>query len=237
MKKVVIEVNNISFSYEKGNDAIKDISFKILEGSIVMLIGPNGSGKTTLLKNMVGLLKPTKGDVQVLGRSPKNTRSSFGYVPQKLYFDQTFPITVLEFLQFSHSKATQEEILEVLKNLSIDDLAYALLGNISGGQLQRVLIARSLLGKPKILFFDEPVSGIDVGGEQNFYELIKEIRDLHDVTVVMVSHEIHLVSRFADQVICINKEMLCSGGPDKALLPEIVEKLYGQDVSLYKNHC
>jgi len=201
-----------------------------------MLIGPNGSGKTTLLKIMVGLLEPTCGEVKVYGDTPKNKRGSVGYVPQKLYFDQTFPITVTEFLQFSH-KGSGEDVTRVLESLGIRELSQSLIGTLSGGQLQRVLIARSLLGKPKILFLDEPVSGIDVGGEQNFYELIKDIQKKHDVTVVMISHEIHMVSRIADQVICINKEMLCSGEPEKALLPEVIEKLYGKDVSLYNHHC
>lgn len=236
MNTKAVEVNNVSFSYEKGNDVVKDISFSIPEKSTTMLIGPNGSGKTTLLKLMVGLLVPTSGDVQVYGDKPKDKRDSIGYVPQKLYFDQTFPITVMEFLQFS-SNGSQEDILKVLENLGIKELAQSLIGALSGGQLQRTLIVRSLLGNPKILFLDEPVSGIDAGGEQNFYDLIRDVKEKHNVTVVMVSHEVHLVSRIADQVICINKEMLCSGSPDQALLPEVVEKLYGKDVSLYKHHC
>jgi len=236
MNTNVIEVNNVSFGYEKGNEVVKDVSFTIPEKSITMLIGPNGSGKTTLLKIMVGLLEPTRGDVKVYGDKPKNKRGNVGYVPQKLYFDQTFPITVMEFLQFSH-KGAGDDVIEALESLGIRELSQSLIGTLSGGQLQRVLIVRSLLGKPKILFLDEPVSGIDVGGEQSFYELIKDIQKKHNVTVVMVSHEVHLVSRIADQVICINKEMLCSGEPEKALLPEVVEKLYGKDVSLYKHHC
>jgi len=235
MDTKAVEVNNVSFSYERGNDVVKDVSFFIPEKSTTMLIGPNGSGKTTLLKIMVGLLEPTAGSVQVYGDKPQEKRSYIGYVPQKLYFDQTFPITVMEFLQFS-SNGSQEDVLKVLENLGIKELAELLIGALSGGQLQRTLIARSLMGKPKILFFDEPVSGIDVGGEQNFYDLIRDIKEKHNVTVVMVSHDVHLVSRIADQVICINKEVLCSGSPDQALLPEVIDQLYGKDVSLYKHH-
>lgn len=236
MSKNVIEVNNVSFAYEKGNEVVKNVSFSIPEKSTTMLIGPNGSGKTTLLKIMVGLLEPTQGSVTVYGDAPKDARDSVGYVPQRLHFDQTFPITVKEFLRFSH-KGSEEEVLEMLESLGIKELARSLIGSLSGGQLQRVLIARSLLGRPQVLFLDEPVSGIDVGGEQNFYELIKDIQREHDVTVVMVSHEVHLVTKIADQVVCINKEMLCSGKPDTALLPEVMEKLYGGDVSLYQHQC
>ncbi|PIQ92259.1 MAG: zinc ABC transporter ATP-binding protein ZnuC [Parcubacteria group bacterium CG11_big_fil_rev_8_21_14_0_20_39_22] len=236
MNTEAVEVNNVSFEYEKGNEVVKDVSFSIPINSTTMLIGPNGSGKTTLLKIMVGLLLPSSGSVKVYGVEPKDNRSDTGYVPQKLYFDQTFPITVKEFLKFSYG-GPDKYVFEMLENLGIRDLAGSLIGKLSGGQLQRVLIARSLLGNPKILFLDEPVSGIDMGGEQNFYDLIKEIQNKFDVTVVMVSHEVHLVSRIADQVICINKEMLCSGAPENALLPEVVEKLYGKHTSLYKHHC
>lgn len=232
-----IEVNNVSFHYHKNKENVVDsISFSVPEKSTTMLIGPNGSGKTTLLKMIVGLLKPSSGSIKVYGEKPINNRAIIGYVPQRVYFDQTFPITVLEFLQFS-CKTTKEKIITTLQSLGVEDLQSSLVGELSGGQLQRVLIARSLLGEPKILFLDEPVSGIDVGGEQNFYELMKSIQDKYHITVVMVSHEVHLVSSVADQVICINKEMLCSGAPSEALAPEIIEKLYGENISLYSHKC
>jgi len=237
MKSPIVELKHVSFGYEKGNEVIRDISLTIPEGSITMLIGPNGSGKTTLLKTMVGLLRPTTGSVQILGGKPKDKRRYIGYVPQKLHFDHAFPITVLEFLCFSYPHRTKETMESILEDLGITHLETSLIGQLSGGQLQRVLIARSLLNNPQILFLDEPVSGIDIGGEKNFYELIQSIHERRGVTVVMVSHEMQLVSRIATQVICINKKLLCSGGPDQALLPEVMEKLYGKDVSVYKHHC
>lgn len=236
MKEYVIQVNNLSFGYTRGSDVIEDVSFSVPENSMTMLIGPNGSGKTTLLKLMLGLLEPSRGDVEIYGQSPRDNRGIIGYVPQKLSFDHTFPITVEEFLQFSN-RGSKDGIFEMLESLDIKNLLFSRIGELSGGQLQRVLIARSLLGKPKILFLDEPVSGIDVGGEQNFYELIKEIQEQHKVTVVMVSHEVHLVAKMADQVICINKKMLCSGEPSEALTPDVVEKLYSKDVSFYTHKC
>jgi zinc transport system ATP-binding protein len=235
MENAIIEVENVSFGYEKGNDAIQDISFVVPEGSVTMLIGPNGSGKTTLLKTLVGLLRPTKGNIRVLGGKPKEKRKYIGYVPQRLHFDHTFPITVYEFLNFSHPRIPKDIIEVTLEDLGVYHLRSSLVGQLSGGQLQRVLIARSLLGNPKILFLDEPVSGIDIGGEQNFYELIQSIHRRLGVTVIMVSHEVQLVSRVATQVICINRKLVCSGGPDRALLPEVIEKLYGKDISLYKH--
>ncbi len=236
MNNIAIQVENVSFAYEKGDVVIKDVSFSIREDSTAMIIGPNGSGKTTLLKALVGLIEPTTGRVRVYGKRPQDVRDMVGYVPQRLPFDQSFPLTVSEFFAISHKD--QSENIEIIKeHLGIQGLGTHLIGTLSGGQLQRVLIARSLLGSPKILFLDEPVSGVDVGGEETFYELIKNIQKKHGVTVIMVSHEVHLVSKVADQVICLNKEMLCSGAPESTLVPEVIEQMYGTDVSIYKHHC
>jgi zinc transport system ATP-binding protein len=231
-----LEINKVSFEYSKETSVINNVSFTIPEKETTILIGPNGSGKTTLLKIMIGLLEPTSGTVLVYGKKPKDMRNIIGYVPQKLYFDTTFPITVLEFLNLPRNNS-ENKILNILESVGAKDMVSARLGELSGGQLQRVLIARSLLGNPKIIFLDEPVSGIDIGGEKNFYELIKSVQEKHDVTVVMVSHEVNIVSQIATQVICINKEMLCSGSPDTTLLPELIEELYGKEVSLYKHQC
>jgi len=231
-----LEINDVSFEYVKDISVIDNVSFSIPEKATTILIGPNGSGKTTLLKIMIGLLEPTSGTVRVYGKKPKDMRNNIGYVPQKLYFDKTFPITVMEFLKLADT-SSEDEILSILESVGANNLAPSRIGELSGGQLQRILIARSLLGKPKILFLDEPVSGIDISGEQNFYDLIKDIQEKYGVTVVMVSHEVNVVSQIANQVICINKEMLCSGEPSEALLPEVIEQLYGKNVSLYKHQC
>lgn len=231
----IIEVNNLSFAYKKDSLVLDKVSFSIPEKSTTMLIGPNGSGKTTLLKIMIGLLEPTSGSVCTQGKEPKDMRNIIAYVPQKLYFNTSFPITVMEFLKLS-SKNSKKEILKTLESVGALDFYSSLIGELSGGQLQRTLIARSLLENPKILFLDEPVSGIDIGGEKDFYQLIKKVQKEHDITVVMVSHEMNIVSKIATQVICINNKMLCSGAPDETLLPELIEQLYGKDVSFYKHH-
>ncbi len=233
----VIEVKKISFAYRNGDSVLNNISFSIEKGARVMIIGPNGSGKTTLLKIMAGLLLPSNGNVLVLSSKPEKTRNKIGYVPQKLDFDKTFPMTVFEFLEFSHPKAMKRGIEETLESLNIKNLTMSLIGQLSAGQLQRVLIVRALLGNPEILFLDEPVSGIDIAGEQNFYELMKDIQNKYHVTIITVSHEINVVTSIATQVICINKNMHCSGTPEKTLTPEVIKKLYGADVSLYKHKC
>jgi len=227
-----ISVQGVTFGYDKGVVAVDDISVVIKEHSTVMLIGPNGSGKTTLLKLMVGLLEPNEGSVQVLGTDAKQAREFIGYVPQGLDFDRTFPMTVTEFIDFSRD-GSGERLSDIFKTLKVDEILQSQIGELSGGQLQRVLIARSLVNKPKILFLDEPASGIDVGGEQSFYELVKQIQQDQGITVVMVSHQIGLVSQFADQVICINKKLLSDSGPDKKLTAKTIENLFGEKVALH----
>ncbi len=233
----IIEVKDVSFAYRDSDYVLRNISFGVEKGALVMLIGPNGSGKTTLLKILLGLLRPTQGTVLLFGEKPSEVRYKIGYVPQKLDFDRTFPITVREFLRFSDRKATEAAIDSVLESIGADKFKDKLLGALSGGQLQRVLIARALLSKPAILFLDEPVSGVDIGGEQNFYELIKKVKERYKVTIVMVSHEITVVNTMATHVICINKRMLCSGNPKSALSAKTIEALYGTDVSLHKHKC
>jgi len=140
-----LEINNISFEYTQGVSVIDSVSFSIPKKLTTILIGPNGSGKTTLLKIMIGLLEPTSGTVRVYGKKPKDMRKSIGYVPQKLYFDKTFPITVMEFLQLADT-SSKNEILSVLESVGAQDLVSSRIGELSGGQLQRTLVARSLLG-------------------------------------------------------------------------------------------
>ncbi len=236
MSETIIQLDDVSFGYSKRGFIVEGISFEIPEGSTTMLIGPNGSGKTTVLRLMVGLLKPEKGVVQVLGGTPKAQRAQIGYVPQRLDFDRTFPFTVLEFLRYSHRETHAEEILALLEKLGVRKLSDALIGNLSGGELQRVLIARALLSDPKVLYLDEPISGIDVGGERNFYDLIAEIKRERNITIVMVSHELHVVSKIATQVICINRKMCCSGEPSTVLVPEVLEEMYGREVSVYHHN-
>lgn len=231
----IIRLHKASFGYHTQNPVVHDISLRIEKGTITFLIGPNGSGKTTLLKGMMGLLQPMDGDVLIYDKKPRTQRRLFGYVPQHLNFDTSFPITVKEFLQASHPQS-YSEIPVLLDEFHMLDYLHQKLGELSGGQLQRVLLVRSLLGDPDILFLDEPVSGIDVGGEENFYNYVKKIQQQRSITVVMVSHEVHLVSSIADHVVCVNKTMLCSGPPEETINPETLKTLYGHDVSHYHHH-
>lgn len=228
----IIEVKNLSFSYN-GEEVLSDISFEVPKGSVSFIVGPNGSGKTTLLKLLLGLLKPDKGEVSVLGKSPRDVRQAVGYVPQRFYFEKTIPLSVLEFLEISYPAAQLADIQKHIKHLNIEHMGNRKIGELSGGQFQRLLIARSMLHHPKILFMDEPVSGVDVSGEETIYDMVKFLQNTHDVTIVMISHELDIIQNVADRVICINKELVCNGVPAQALTPDVLRKLYGSRTALH----
>ncbi|MBI4193189.1 MAG: metal ABC transporter ATP-binding protein [Candidatus Colwellbacteria bacterium] len=229
-----ISAANVSFSYD-ASPVLADVSFSIPAGSLAAIVGPNGSGKTTLLKILLGFLTPTGGEVRIAGTTPKGARGLVGYVPQRFGFDRNFPITVSEFLTVSCPSCTEEKIEENLTHLDVKGIAHRQLGTLSGGQLQRVLIVRAMLSDPAILYLDEPSSGIDIEGERSFFELISHLHTEHRATIVMVSHELHVVHRLADQVICINRSLICSGAPEAALTPETIARLYGGEVGLYRH--
>lgn len=226
----IIEVKDLNLSYG-AEEILHGISFTIKRGEIVAVIGPNGSGKTSLIKAMIGIL-PHDGSVEILSQHVSEVLSDIGYLPQQFSFDRSFPITVLEFLELSLQTGQDEHaMIEKLAEVGMADKLNDLLGNLSGGQLQRVLIAKALLNNPRILILDEPATGVDIGAERNFYQLIRHLNKTHDITVIFVSHELDLVYDFADQVICLNKNMVCHGVPRKVLTAEKLEELYGGGLS------
>lgn len=231
----IIQVKNLSVKYDN-TAVLKNISFSINEGSITIILGPNGSGKTTLLKAMLGLAPISEGEVFIAGQPINDSRQIVGYVPQRFSFDKTFPLTVEEFLNLSlvdHAK--QKNIDEFLDDTGMKNDIKKLLGSLSGGQLQRILIVRALINNPKILFFDEPVSGIDLEGEKTFYELISHLNQEHRITAIIVSHEIDVVYDFANQVLCLNKKLLCQGSPKDILTQDTLQQLYGERTGVYKH--
>ncbi len=235
IKKSYIEITHLTHRY---TDAIvlDDISCSIEKGSITAIIGPNGSGKTTLIRAMVGLLSPTSGTITIDGKSAKEMRTSVGYVPQQLQFDRTLPITVEEFLKVYQCKGQDhryKKIEDALRAVGLEQQIYQKLGTLSGGQFQRALIARAILHEKEILVLDEPSAGIDIEGEQTLYQLIQKLNKEHGITCIIISHDISIVHRFADTVICINKRKICQGIPSMAITPEVLEELYGSDMGVY----
>ncbi len=230
VSKEALRVKNVSVFY--GNyPAVQKINFTVEKGEVVAIIGPNGSGKSSLLKAILGLIE-FKGKIDVLGQPVKKVLKEIGYVPQRYNFDASFPLTVEEFLRLSLQKGNEDQMEYALKEVEMTDFRNKMLGELSGGQLQRVLIARALLNKPEILFLDEPTAGIDMEAERNFYELVKHLNDEHELTIVMVSHEVNMVYKFADQVLCLNKDLICFGKTKEAVTKEVMEKLYGKEVKL-----
>ena len=228
----ILEIRNLTVTY--GDHVIlNELNFWVNVGEIVAIIGPNGSGKTTLLKAILGLI-PYRGEVKIFGRPPKLGLDDIGYVPQTLDFDRTFPLTVEEFLDFIKVKNRQwrEEVLEEAGVTAFTDKR---IGELSGGQLQRLLIAKALLKEPKLLMLDEATSGVDVAAEMTFFDLIAHLNEIHKVTIMLISHEVQMVYKFATQILCLNKDLVCNGRPKEAITKEVLEKLYGKNIE-FQSH-
>jgi len=238
MNEPYLAVKNLS--YTLNNQAIlQDISFSIEKGDILVIIGPNGSGKTTLLKNIIGALTPTKGEVLINGKSPINSLGKIGYVPQKFDFDRLTPITVYEFMTLERCSDSSHGIKHVsfaLEQVGLRKSEQKKLGVLSGGEFQRVMIARALLHEKELLVFDEPSAGIDLAGEETVYSLIASINQKSKATCIIVSHELSIVNRYAKNVLCLNKELVCFGRPEVAINPETIRNLYGEGAGLYRHH-
>ncbi len=239
VENLCVKANNIHL--------IENITFSVEEGSIVAIIGPNGAGKTTLVKAILGLI-PSIGSISVFG-SPftgKNSRIKIGYVPQRLEFDRTFPITVSELLSFTIppmfsfpfiGKVQKPYIDSLLEIVGARDLADRAIGSLSGGELQRVMIAKAIVNEPKILFLDEPASGVDIEGQERFHDLITRLNKKNGLTVMLISHDLNIVYRFADNVLCMNRRLICSGKPEEMLTDDVIKSVYGEMMGAYIHSC
>lgn len=185
---------------------LTDVHLSVRAGEIVTLIGPNGAGKSTLVRVILGLVRPNAGVVHL------KQGIRMGYMPQGLTIEPFMPLTVHRFLQLA-GNISNKRLQTVINELRIQHLQSAPMQSISGGERQRVLLARALLHKPQLLVLDEPVQGVDVTGQEELYRLIMHIRDLHQCGILMVSHDLHLVMAGTDSVICLNKHVCCSGHP------------------------
>ena len=212
-----------------GNVVLQGVDFEVAQGEIAAIIGPNGSGKTTLLKSILGLLPHESGEIRIFGKHLHAMRDLIGYVPQRFDFDRDFPLTVGEFMELArHPHSPHARIAEKIREVGLPRTAIsAKIGSLSGGQLQRVLIAQAILNNPRILFLDEPSSGIDIAGEATFYEIIEHLNKEHEVTVILVSHDIAMVAGMVDNVICVNRKLLCYGPPQDALTARKISELFG----------
>ncbi|MCR4322705.1 MAG: metal ABC transporter ATP-binding protein [Candidatus Azambacteria bacterium] len=231
-----LEVKNVSVKVGR-EKVVDDVSFSIKKGENVAIIGPNGSGKTTLLRALLG-------SVRYQGEVIWHEKPIIGYVPQKFDFDKTVPFTVEEFfLVYSRkskgfwfpSHSALKEIRKCLSYVKAEHLIKKNLGEISHGELQRVLIAQAVFERPNILLLDEPTASVDVEGERTIYYLVREMVKDFSLTSIIISHDLHVVHDFADRVICLNRKMLCEGTPRAVLNKENLGELYGGDITVYKH--
>lgn len=203
-----------------GRTVLDKVSLEVKEGKIVTLIGPNGAGKTTLVRIILGLMTADSGTVS------RWENLNVGYMPQKLTIDPTMPIAVSRFLKLSGcSDAAQ--LRDTLAQLKIPHLLDSPLSTISGGEMQRVLLARAMLRKPRLLVLDEPAQGVDVSGQAELYGLISEIRDRENCGVIMISHDLHLVMSSTDEVVCLNHHVCCHGEPEHVSNDPAFLELFG----------
>lgn len=207
-----------------GQTILEGIDLKLERGEIVTLVGPNGSGKSTLLRTVIGALTPVSGR---LVRSPGLT---IGYVPQRLAIDPTLPITVTRFLNLPRRRP-RDAVLQALAQAGVPELGSQQLLSLSGGQRQRVLLARALLEKPDLLLLDEATQGLDHRGTADFYRQIEQVRRQTGCAILMVSHELHVVMRTSDRVICLDGHVCCQGTPERVLASPAYQALFGPDTA------
>jgi ABC-type Mn2+/Zn2+ transport system ATPase subunit len=231
----VLSIDALSFSYPGSHEpALSNISITLHPNTINMLIGPNGSGKSTLVKLIIGILDG-KGTINFFKNDTEISRKEahIGYVPQNVSIDTTIPITVHELLTLTQKSCNRckhdsgREITKALKKVDALEYQNRKIGDLSGGQLRRVILARALLNQPRILILDEPEAGIDLQGERFFYEVLHNLVKSEDITALIATHEMEIVSEYADNVICINKSLVCEGSVEETLIPKTFEKLYG----------
>ncbi len=215
----LVRVENIGISYG-AKTVLSNVSLSIETGEIVTIVGPNGSGKTSLLRAIIGAVKPSRGRV-VRGRGVR-----LGYVPQRLHIDPTLPITVARFLRLPGGVGPAA-IREALEKAGVPDLSGAQMSQLSGGQFQRVLLARALIGKPDLLLLDEATQGLDQPGSAAFYRQIDQVRRDTGCAVLMISHELHVVMSASDRVICLNGHVCCEGTPEVVASAPEYRALFG----------
>jgi zinc transport system ATP-binding protein len=207
---------------------IEDLSFTVKRGDIVSIVGPNGAGKTVLLKCLLGLL-PYGGEIMW------EKGIKIGYVPQRLPFIKDIPLSVMDF--FRLKRAAEEEVRDIVHAVGFGDEFFARkIGDLSSGQFQRILIAWGLIGNPQVLLFDEPTTGIDIGGEETIYNLLSRLKEQRQLTMLLVTHDLSVVYQFSTHVICLNRQTVCDGPPREVLTPESLHALYGGKVKYYQHN-
>ncbi len=236
----VIRCVDLDFGYDR-RSVLSEVTLEIPDGDFVCVVGPNGSGKTTLLRLALGLLRPTRGRIEVFGQSPSRSAHRIGYVPQHPKLDPLFPISALDVALMGRlgqapsfgfwRNQDRSSALDALAEVGLAHRKDSHFASLSGGQKQRVLIARALAGQPDLLLLDEPTAGLDAHVEEDFSRLLQELNK--DRTIVLVSHDLGFVSGFVKSVICVGKKVQIH--PTSAITGEVIADLYGSEMRLVRH--
>jgi len=221
-----------------GKNVLRDVSLTLKPNEIVTLIGPNGAGKSTLLKILLKLLTPTQGHVW------HKPQLRIGFMPQKIHIDDALPIKVNRFLELGlsspkHGGNHSTTLQQTIETLSIQSVLETPIQQVSGGEMQRILLARALLRSPELLVLDEPVQGVDLNGQTELYHLINHIQQQFGCGILMVSHDLHIVMKSTHKVLCLNQHICCSGTPQAISTDPAFQTLFGEgyeEVALYEHH-
>ena len=227
---LILKVRNLKVELN-GEKIVENLSFNIRRGEFFIILGPNGTGKTTLFKALLGLI-PYKGEISW---NRKNIK--FGYLPERLSRSEfeKIPISIRDFYKFKEN--SEEKISKMLESVGLKKGKFLEKNpsSLSSGQFQRMLIGWALLGDSKILFFDEPATGIDIGGEKTIYSLLQKFWQEKNLTILLITHDLNIVYGYATNVLCLYKNGICSGPPRKVLTPQLLEDLYGNKIKFYKH--
>ena len=236
----VVEIENLTVDYQ-GILALDKVNFSVESKDFLGIIGPNGAGKTTLFNCMLGLLDNYKGEIRFFGTSIKKSKKylgQIGYVPQKPVFEKNFPATISEVVEMGLTKNSRKDrIDEVLQKVWLHELSHRRIGDLSGGQQQRVFIAKALVNDPQILILDEPVTGIDSQSKELFYQILYDLNQKENITIIWSSHDLDAVAKLASKVACLNRTLFFHGISEDFFHNEDLLKMYSESsMQMHMHH-
>ncbi len=240
MSSPIISIKGVSFSYA-GPSVLEDINLEVADGEFLGVVGPNAGGKSTLLKLILGLLDPVSGSVKVLGRNPQLASRQIGYVPQYPAFSRDFPITVEEVVLMGclgnsswyggYSSKERDIARQAMVETEVENLSKRQLSTLSGGQVQRVLVARALACQPRILILDEPTANIDMRVETDIFDLLKNLNQR--MAIIVVSHDVGFISQYVSRVACLNRTLICH--ETSCINGQVIDELYGSHMHMVEH--